>query len=141
MDEVFENPILFENPVSEGGKIAIGVATVALIGAGLYFIFKPSTANAGVSGKESYTITIAANTAQTPTTTAAQQSALASTAQGLFNSSFPAGTYVVTSANTTATTMTVNVTGPAGSAAQVQNFATNNLGTYGTVQVSDNGPA
>ena len=41
---LLENPVLFENPLSEGAKIGIGVGVVAALGVAAYFIFKPKTA-------------------------------------------------------------------------------------------------
>ncbi len=41
---LLENPALFENPLSGGAKVAIGVGVLAALGVGAYFIFKPKAA-------------------------------------------------------------------------------------------------
>jgi hypothetical protein len=45
--DLMENPILFENPLSSGEKIAIGVAVLAAVGVGAYFLLRPKPAAAG----------------------------------------------------------------------------------------------
>jgi len=49
--DLMENPILFENPLSSGEKIAIGVVVLAAVGVGAYFLLRPKpAAAAGPSG-------------------------------------------------------------------------------------------
>jgi len=43
---LLENPILFENPLSQGAKVGIAVGVVAVLGIGAYFLLKPSAAAA-----------------------------------------------------------------------------------------------
>src|SRR5271166_4110723 len=40
-----ENPVLFENPLSCGAKVAIGVGVIAALGVGVYFLLKPAAAS------------------------------------------------------------------------------------------------
>jgi len=47
--ELLENPILFENPISDGAKIAIGAGVVAALGLGAYFLFRPKTVAASTT--------------------------------------------------------------------------------------------
>jgi len=42
---LLENPVLFENPLSGGAKVAIGVGVIAALGVGVYFLLKPAAAS------------------------------------------------------------------------------------------------
>jgi hypothetical protein len=150
VDEFFENPILFENPVSEGGKIAIGVATVALIGAGLYFIFRPSLANAAAipAGQGSSTPTAAPNRSEqykiafnlSAPLAALDSNAQQTAFQNTLDANLGVGTYAISSYETIgAQAAVVIVLGPPGQQALLQSKMAV-LGADAAALVTDMGP-